>query len=303
MTSPRLALVTGVTGYIGAELTPRLLADGWRVRVLTRDPRKLASQPWAGEVEVVVGDAGDLGVLDHATDGVDVAWFLVHSMNNNFEYSTQDLDIASKFGHACKDNGVDRIIYLGGLQPEGASSKHLESREEVGDALLASGVPVAALRAGMVVGEGSASYDLLRTASHLPIIVGPTWLSNHVQPIDVEDALHYLVRSADLPADVSRWFDIGGPEVLSYRELLQAYLRASGRRVKPVIGIPLLLPRTAALWAGILAPRPTALVSALIASLEFDMVCHEHDLDDLVGAPEGGASTFEESVERIRASR
>lgn len=296
MTDSRTALVTGATGYIGAALTPLLLDAGWTVRVLTRDPAGLAGHPWAGDVEVVVGAAEDPGVLAKAATGVDVAWFLIHSMNSDFDYAEHERAIAEQFGAACADADVARIVYLGGLGPTDDTSVHLRSRHVVGETLMASGVPVAALRAGMVVGAGSASYDLMRAAARLPVIVAPDWLDHLVQPIALADALHYLVAAADLDTDVSRWFDIGGPDVLSYRQLLAVYAEAAGLRRRPVVTVPVLMPRTAALWAGIVAPRPASLVRGLLESLQHDMVAHEHDLDTLVGAPPGGAATFRESV-------
>ncbi len=298
MSDSRTALVTGATGYIGAALTPLLLDAGWTVRVLTRDPAGLAGHPWAGDVEVVIGAAEDPGVLAKAATGVNVAWFLIHSMNSDFDYAEHERAIAEQFGAACADADVARIVYLGGLGPTDDTSVHLRSRHVVGETLMASGVPVAALRAGMVVGAGSASYDLMRTAARLPVIVAPDWLDHLVQPIALADALHYLVAAADLETDVSRWFDIGGPDVLSYRQLLAVYAEAAGLRRRPVVTVPVLMPRTAALWAGIVAPRPASLVRGLLESLQHDMVAHEHDLDALVGAPPGGAATFRESVER-----
>ncbi len=296
MPSPRLALVTGATGYIGAALTPLLLDADWTVRVLTRDPAGLARFPWAGDVEVVIGAAEDAGVLDKATAGVEVAWFLIHSMNGSYDYAETERTIAEQFGASCDESGVSRIVYLGGLGPQGKTSEHLDSRNVVGQTLIDSRVPVAALRAGMVVGEGSASYDLMRTAARLPVIVAPDWLNNRVQPISLDDALHYLIASADLDPQVSRWFDIAGPDILRYRDLLQAYAEASGRRPRPILTVPILMPRTAALWAGILAPRPAPLVSALLESLQHDMIATEADLEDLVGAPPGGATSFRDAV-------
>jgi len=298
----RTALVTGATGYIGARVVERLLGDGWRVRVLTRDTTGLQAAGWSADVDVVEGDAQDADVLARAVDGVDVAWFLIHSMTGTFEYATRDRTIATRFGQACRAAGVARIVYLGGLYPEGESlSPHLESRREVGHILLESGVPTAVLQAGIVVGAGSVSYELLRTATErLPVVVGPDWLDHHVQPIGIRDALHYLVAAADLPSDVNRAFDIGGADALRYRELIGVYADVAGLRPRPILTLPVLLPRTTALWAGILAPVPTSLASSLVASLVLDMVCREHDLDAYVGAPPGGPATFREAVVAAR---
>ena len=298
----RTALITGATGYIGSHLVERLLAAGWTVRVLTRDAAGLDGQAWAEEVDVVEGDAQDAAVLARAAEGVDVAWFLIHSMTGTYDYALRDRTIATRFGQACRAAGVIRIVYLGGLHPEGESlSPHLESRREVGHILLESGVPTAVLQAGIVVGAGSVSYELLRMATErLPVVIGPDWLNHRVQPIGVDDALHYLVGVADLPADISRSFDIGGPDALPYRDLISTYADVAGLPPRPIITVPVLLPRTTALWAGILAPVPTSLASSLVESLRYDMVCLEHDIDTYVAAPPGGTTSFRDAVVAAR---
>jgi uncharacterized protein YbjT (DUF2867 family) len=301
----RTALVTGATGYIGSHLVGRLLGEGWQVRVLTRDGAGLATHPWADEVDVIEGDAQDAGVLADAARGVDVAWFLIHSMTGTYQYATRDRTIATRFGQACRAAGVSRIVYLGGLYPQDeALSEHLESRREVGQVLMESGVPTAVLQAGIVVGAGSASYELLRTATErLRVVVAPDWLDHRIQPISIDDALYYLVAVADLPDDVNRAFDIGGADVLRYRELIGVYAQVAGLRPRPVVTVPVLLPRTTALWAGILAPVETSLASSLVESLMVDMVCREDDLGSLVPAPPGGVATFREAVAKAVASR
>ena len=284
-------------------MVDRLIGDGWRVRVLTRDASGLARRSWVDDVEVVVGDAQDPEALARAADGVDVAWFLIHSMTGTFEYATRDRTIATRFAQACRAAGVTRIVYLGGLYPEGKTlSPHLESRREVGHILLESGVPTAVLQAGIVVGAGSVSYELLRTATErLPVVLGPDWLDHRVQPIAIDDALHYLVAAADLPPEINRAFDIGGSDALPYRELIRVYAEVAGLRPRPILTVPVLMPRMTALWAGILAPVPTSLGSSLVASLMFDMVCREHDLDELVPAPPGGPASFREAVVAARS--
>lgn len=303
MTIPRTALITGATGYIGSRLAGRLLADGWRVRVLTRDAAGLEGRRWAEEVEVVEGDAQDVATLDRAAAGVDVAWFLIHSMDAAHAFEDRDRTIATRFGRACRTAGVGRIVYLGGLHPaDGTLSPHLDSRREVGRILLASGVPTTVLQAGIVVGAGSVSYELLRQATErLPVVVGPDWLERQIQPIGVDDALHYLVAVADLPPESSRAFDIGGADAMSYRALIDVYAEVAGLRPRVIVTLPVLLPRTTALWAGILAPVSTPLASSLIASLMVDMVCEERDLDELVEPPPGGPATFREAVVMARA--
>lgn len=297
-TSSRTALVTGATGYVGSCLVHRLLADGWRVRILTRDRTGLARHEWSADVDVVEGDAMDVVTLERAAEGVDVAWFLIHSMDASHDFEDRDRTIATRFGRACRASGVGRIVYLGGLHPaDELLSPHLDSRREVGRILLASGVPTAVLQAGIVVGAGSVSYELLRkTTEQLPVVVGPDWLDRRIQPIGVDDALHYLASAADLPDDVNRAFDIGGADAMSYRELIEVYAEVAGLRPRLIVTLPVLLPRTTALWAGILAPVSTPLASSLIASMMVDMVCEERDLDALIGPPPGGPATFREAV-------
>ncbi|MBC7632916.1 hypothetical protein [Aeromicrobium sp.] len=149
-------------------------------------------------------------------------------------------------------------------------------------------MPATVLQAGMVIGAGSASFDMLRAAVRLPVIVGPSWLDNRVQPIAVGDAVHYLVSSASLPSDVNRAFDIGCPEAITYRELIGIFAQVAGRRPPSIVAVPMLLPRTASLWAGMLSPGPTALNAALVHSLTLEMVCGEHDIDEYVNEPNGG---------------
>ncbi|RYJ06902.1 MAG: NAD-dependent epimerase/dehydratase family protein, partial [Actinomycetales bacterium] len=214
--TPRRALVTGASGAIGSRLTTRLLDDGWVVRVMSRDASRLDGFSWSGDVEVVEGDASSKDDLDRATADVDVAWFLIHSMSDSQDYAEEDRRIARAFAAACLRSQVSRIVYLGGLLPDGELSEHLDSRREVGQTLLDSGVPTTVLQAGIVVGPGSVSYELLRRASVLPVVVAPTWVNHRVQPISLADALHYLVGAADVPADVSRAFDIGGSDTFTY---------------------------------------------------------------------------------------
>lgn len=308
----RLALVTGATGYVGGQLVPRLLSEGWRVRVLTRDADKLSTEPWAdavqprgesaepGQVESVEGDASDAGDVSRALAGVDVAWYLLHSMGEPGEDFTEtEREMASTFAAAARDAGVGRIVYLGGLHPEGELSDHLASRVEVGEILIGSGVPTAALQAGVVIGNESASFIMLRHLSErLPGAVAPNWLKNKIQPIAVDDLMHYLVRAADLEPDQNRTFDIGGPEAVSYADMMKRYARAVGLLPRVVFTAPVTTPRLAARWIGLVTPISTGLAEPLVGSLLHDTVVSERDLDDLVGQPPGGLTGFDDAVRR-----
>jgi uncharacterized protein YbjT (DUF2867 family) len=294
----RRALVSGATGYIGSRLVPRLLDDGWTVRVLTRDAAKVSERWWAPKAEVAEGDATSRGDLARALADVDVAYYLLHSMDAEGGFVERDREMARAFGVAAYEAGVSRIVYLSGLHPStGTLSDHLASRVEVGDLLMASGVPTAVLQAAVIVGSGSASFEMLRHLTYrLPVMVAPKWLENRIQPIAVRDVLHYLVGAADLPPDVNRTLDIGGPEVLTYRDMITRFARLAGLLPRTVISIPVLTPWLASHWVGFVTPVPTGLAKPLVESLLHEVVCAEDDIDDLVGPPAGGTLGFDRAV-------
>ena len=298
MTEQRLALVTGVTGYIGSRLVPRLLDEGWRVRALTRDKRKVADRSWSDRVDVVEGDATSSEALARALDGVDVAYYFLHSMDGKGDFVERDRELARTFGRAATDAGAGRIVYLSGLHPhERPLSEHLASRVEVGDILMASGTPTAVLQAAVILGSGSASFEMLRhLTTRLPVMLTPKWLDNRIQPIAVRDVLHYLVGAADLPPQVNRTFDIGGPEVLTYRQMIDRFAAIAGLRQRAIVSVPVLTPHLASHWVGLVTPVPTGVAKPLVGSLLHEVVCTEHDVDDLVGPPPDGLLSFDRAV-------
>jgi uncharacterized protein YbjT (DUF2867 family) len=295
---PRRALVTGVTGYIGSRLVPRLLDEGWAVRALTRDDAKVADRWWRDRVEVVEGDAASAQTLAEAFADVDVAYYFLHSMDGEGGFVERDRELARTFGRAAQEAGVGRIVYLSGLHPpEGELSDHLASRVEVGEILLASGVPTAVLQAAIILGSGSASFEMLRhLTTRLPAMITPKWLDNRIQPIAVRDVLHYLVGAADLPPEVNRTFDIGGPEVLTYREMINRFARIVGLRPRLIVSVPVLSPYLASQWVGLVTPVPTGIAKPLVGSLLHEVVCSEHDIDDLVGPPPEGLLDYDRAV-------
>ena len=277
---------------------PRLLDDGHRVRVLTRDQGKVESREWRDRVEVVEGDASSADVLARALDGVDVAYYLLHSMDGRPGFVERDRELAATFADAAGAAGVGRIVYMSGLHPRtGELSEHLASRVEVGELLMGSGVPTAVLQAAVIVGSGSASFEMLRHLTHrLPAMLTPKWLDNRIQPISVRDVLHYLEAAVELPPDVNRTFDVGGPDVLTYREMIVRFARIQGLRRRLIVTVPVLTPRLASLWVGFVTPVPSAIARPLVGSLVHEVVCTEHDLDALVGPPPGGTLSYDESV-------
>jgi uncharacterized protein YbjT (DUF2867 family) len=294
----RRALVTGATGYIGARLVPALIAADWQVRVLSRDADKLTGRPWAESIEIVEGDAGRPDDLRTALADVDVAYYLLHSMDGDGDFAARDRELASSFATAAAESGVGRIIYLGGLHPDDTRlSDHLASRKEVGDIFLASDVPATVLQAAVILGAGSASFEMLRhLTERLPAMVAPRWLLNRIQPIAVRDVMRYLVGAADMPATVNRTFDIGGPDVLSYREMVQRFAQLAGLRRRIIVTLPVLTPRLAGHWVKLVTPVPTGLAKPLVDSLVHEVICKEHDIAEFVPDPEGGLLGFTDGV-------
>lgn len=283
-------LVTGATGYVGGRLVPKLLDAGAEVRCFVRTPGKLDPVSWRDDVEVVRGDLGSASDVRAALAGVDVAYYLVHSISARADFAVRDRELAHTFAKAARDAGIARIVYLGGLGESGArTSPHLASRTEVGEILLRSGVPTAVLRAAIVLGAGSVSFEMLRyLTERLPVMVTPMWIETRVQPIAIADALHYLVKAGTLPAEHSRRFDIGGPEVMSYNDLMDRYAAVAGLQPRRVVRVPVLTPNLSSLWVGLVTPVPNAIARPLVESLRSEVVCQEQDLAALVGTPEGG---------------
>lgn len=280
-----LALVTGASGYIGGALVPVLL-ERRPVRVLTRSPDGIADRDWAQRVDVVVGDASDDDALRRALHGVQVAYYLIHSMDGG-DFAARDRELARSFARLAGEAGVRRIVYLGGIHPEdGELSPHLASRAETGQILLDGPVPAACLQAAVVLGAGSASFAMLRhLTERLPVMVTPSWIDTPVQPIAVDDAVACLVAAAELPSEVNRAFDIGGPDVLSYRDLIETYAAVAGLRPRRIVSVPVLTPWLASHWVGAVTPVPAGLAKPLVGSLVHPVVRREEDFDAHLDAP------------------
>ncbi|MFE7210199.1 SDR family oxidoreductase [Streptomyces sp. NPDC001698] len=294
-------LVTGATGYIGGRLVPELLGADHRVRCLARSPGKLRDHPWAARTEVVRGDVTDPESVAAALRDVDVAYYLVHALGTGKDFEETDRRAARVFGERARAAGVRRVVYLGGLTPTGVPrrelSPHLRSRAEVGRILLASGVPTTVLRAAVIIGSGSASFEMLRyLTERLPVMVTPSWVGTRLQPIAVRDVLRVLVGSARMPADVNRAFDIGGPDVLTYRDMMLRYAAVAGLPRRVIVPVPVLTPRLSSHWIGLVTPVPAAIARPLAESLRHEVVCREHDILRYVPDPPGHPIGFDEAV-------
>ncbi len=288
-------LVTGATGYIGGRLAPRLLEAGYDVRCLTRSAGRMRDVPWAGRAKIVEGDLNKAETLPTAFEGVDVAYFLMHSLGRP-DFEKLDREAAKNFATAAKAAGVTRIVYLGGPEPppQDNPSPHLRSRAEVARILLASGVPTAVLRAPVIIGSGSASFEMLRyLTERLPFMVTPRWVSNRIQPIAVRDVLRFLIAAATLPPEVSRAFDVGGKDVLTYAQMMQGYAHVAGLNRRVVVPLRPLSPWLSAHWVGLVTPVPNAIARPLVASLVHEAVAHENDIAQY--AP-GETLGFEQAV-------
>jgi uncharacterized protein YbjT (DUF2867 family) len=298
MSAPRTALVTGATGYIGGRLVRELLAAGFVVRALVRTPAKLRDQPWADRIEIVQGDAGDAEAVAAAVAGTDVAYYLVHSLGTGKRFERRDRDMARAFGRGARRGGARRLVYLGGLYPDVDDlSPHLDSRKEVGEILLDSGVPTAVLRAAVILGSGSASFEMLRyLTERLPVMITPRWVDNRIQPIAVRDVLRYLVGAADLPPEVNRGFDIGGPDVLTYRRMMAGYAEAAGLSKRVIMPINVLTPNLSSHWVGVVTPVPNSIARPLVESLVHEVVCKEKDIAQYVPDPPEGLIGFERAM-------
>ena len=291
-------LVTGATGYVGGRLVPKLVEQGHSVRVLAREPHRLEGVPWHDDVEIIQGDLQVRADVAGAVSEVDVLYYLVHSMSSAGDFEVVERRVATLVAEEAKAAHVKRIVYLGGLHPEGKLSRHLGSRKEVGDILLASGVPTIALQAGVIIGSGSASFEMIRHLTEiLPAMPAPKWVRNHIQPIAVRDVLHYLVKSAELAPEVNRAFDIGGPDVFRYYELMNGYAQEAGLKERLILALPVLTPWLASQWVNLVTPIPRSLAVPIIESLLHDAVMKNHDIDEVIPPPAEGLIGYRKSVE------
>lgn len=291
-------VVTGASGYVGGRLVPRLLEAGYRVRCIVRRARKLDNRPWSSHpnVEVVECDVHDTDRLAAKMKGCGMAYYLIHSMVvAGASYRDRDVRLARSFAVAADRAGLDRLIYLGGLGETGDGlSEHLASRREVETVLAGGGVPLTVLRAAMIIGSGSASFEILRyLVERLPVMTTPRWVSTECQPIAIRNAIHYLVACLESPGTTGKTLDIGGPEVMRYSGILQLTASALGLRRRLIVPIPVLTPKLSSLWIHLVTPVSQHIARPLAEGLRNRVVCRNDDAARLMPQP---LLTIEEAI-------
>lgn len=280
-------LVTGATGYIGGRLVPRLLDRGYRVRALARSPAKVQARLWAQHphVELVQGDVMDGASMLKAAQGCRAAYYLVHSMNpGTGDFSQADRLGARNMAEAAEASQLEQIIYLSGLGDEQQGlSRHLQSRAEVAEVLRSGSTPVTVLRAAMIIGAGSASFEILRyLVDRLPVMVTPRWVDTRCQPIAVRNVLEYLMGCLECPQVVGETLDIGQPEVTTYRRLMEIYAEEAGLPKRYILPVPVLTPRLSSYWIHLVTPVPATLARPLAEGLRNEVICRDHRIRDLI---------------------
>ena len=276
-------LVTGVTGYIGGRLVPKLLEKGYEVRVLSRDASRLQGRRWIEEVEVVEADVLKTETLKGVMADIDVAYYLIHSMsgNENEDFHERDIRAARNFGQAAANNNVSRIIYLGGLgNDEDELSKHLKSRQLTGETLRESGVPITEFRAAIVVGSGSKSFEMIRyLTERVPVMICPQWVYSKVQPIAIRNVLQYLVLAIEKVQTEDEIIEIGGKDVMTYADMMKTYARVNGLK-RLLLPVPVLTPYLSSYWVHWMTSVPASLARPLIEGLKNDVIVQSDKAGD-----------------------
>jgi uncharacterized protein YbjT (DUF2867 family) len=289
-------LVTGATGYIGGRLVPKLLGEGYHVKVLSRDPTRLRGRKWDEQVEIYQGDAQKPDTLAAAMKNVSAAYYLIHNMSHSTDFLERDLTMARNFGHAAKEAGVDRIIYLGGLGDSSAElSEYLKSSQETGRTLAEAGVPVTEFRAAVVIGSGSILCEMIRfLTERIPVMICPRWVFTQVQPISIQDVLSYLASALKKPESIGRIIEIGGSDVLTYAEMMKGYAKKRGLK-RIIIPVPISAPRLSSYWVHWMTPVPASITRPLIGGLQSDVIVHDGTAAELF--PEIQPIDFDSAVD------
>ena len=294
-----LFLVTGASGYVGGRLVRDLLSDNKKVRVFVRDAKKIYGQSWADSVEIIEGNASNSQDLDRALVGVHTAYYLLHSINAAADFGNIEAEMARSFAQSSEKAKISQIIYLGGIANDENRSRHLTSRMNTGTELASTSVQVLELRAGIIIGSGSASFEMLRHLTHrLPIMTTPKWVSNRTQPIAIRDVLYYLRSAANLERPENRICDIGGPEVVTYAAMMQKFAEISGLRRRKIIQVPVLTPKLSSLWIGFVTPVPTSLARPLVESLISEVVVDaDKSITKIIPLPPEGLLTVSQAIQ------
>ncbi|MEO1644350.1 MAG: SDR family oxidoreductase, partial [Chloroflexota bacterium] len=271
--SKKMILVTGATGYVGGRIVPRLLEKGYAVRVFVRDATRLVGREWLKDVDVVEGDVLKPETLPAAMDGVTAAYYLIHSMSGNPDFHERDLTAARNFSTSAKAHGVERIIYLGGLgDTDSKLSEHLRSRQQTGEALRESGVPVTEFRAGILVGSGSVSFEMVRhLTERIPLLICPQWVFTKTQPIAIRNALAYLIDALETPESADKIIEIGGSNQLTYRDMMMTYAEVRGLK-RFVLPVPVLTPTLSSYWVQFVTPIPYDIARPLVEGLTSETI-------------------------------
>ena len=297
-------LVTGATGYIGGRLVSRLLSCGYQVRCFARAAERLRGR-FQAEIEIVEGDIADEAALARALESCDAAYYLVHSMSSTHAFADADREAARRFGEAARIAGVGKIVYLGGLGDDrDALSMHLRSRHEVGEVLRASGVPVLEFRAALIIGSGSISFEMMRyLTERLPVMIAPRWVMTRCQPIGIRDVLAYLVAALDLKTHDSRIYEIGGADVLAYRDMMLRYAAIRGLR-RYVVVVPFFTPQLSSYWVHLVTPISARLAQPLIRGLHNEVIVRDRaantDFPQIV--PIGFDEAVHRALDRYRSA-
>lgn len=298
----RRVLVTGATGYVGGRLIPELLAAGFTVRALARNVEDLKNRPWALDIETAQADLRNTSELETALEDVHTLVYLVHSMGASKDFERQEADIARRVAGVAAQTGVKQIVYLSGLHPDkplDELSAHMRSRERVAQILLAGQTPTLVLKAAVIIGSGSISFEIIRhLAERLPLMPGPSWLNNSIEPIAIRDVLYYLAHASALDAPVNAQYGIGSGIVQSFASMLEDYARVAGLSSRKIIALPIPAQRLSGFWIGMVTPIPRGIAMPLANSMAEDAVTEEHDIDALIADPPGGLTSYRDACRR-----
>jgi uncharacterized protein YbjT (DUF2867 family) len=294
----KVILVTGATGYVGGRLVNSLLSDNVNVKVFVRDKNKADAHSWSKEVTIATGNALNYQETLKALTGVHTAFYLLHSINLGSNFDKIEAKMAMNFAKAAKAAEVKQIVYLGGINNDTKTSTHLKSRANTGAILAKTSVPVLEIRAGIIIGSGSASFEMLRHLTHrLPIMTTPKWVMNKTHPISIRDVLWYLNKAAQLKKPINGVYDMGGPETLTYADMMQKFAKISGLRRRIIIKVPVLTPRLSSLWIGFVTPVPPKLARPLVNSLISEVVVDpKKSISKIIPQPPKGLIDVEHAI-------